>query len=78
MNLLFKDKNQMLRYNEEQVAVDLLVDLFVGFVLHVIRVFIRHAVDDDLLGQLDSQSVLVDGDLLDVVAASDLDTSLGD
>ena len=45
-------------------------------VLHVVGIVRRDRVDDDLLVQLHRKFVLVDGDLLDVVAAPDLDSGL--
>ena len=77
LNLLVEAEDQVMREDEEVVAVDLLVDLFVCFVLHVIRILGRHAVDDDFLVELHGQSVFVDGDLLDVVSAPDLHSGLG-
>ena len=65
----------MLGYNKEQVAVNLLVDFLVSLILHIIGILIRDTVDDDLLGELYGKSVLIDSNLLDVVAASNLDTS---
>mmetsp|Transcript_39028 Transcript_39028/g.59438 ORF Transcript_39028/g.59438 Transcript_39028/m.59438 type:complete len:347 (-) Transcript_39028:167-1207(-) len=66
----------MLRENKEVVAVDLLVNLLVGFVLHVVGILRRNTVDNNLLIKLHSKSVFVNSNLLDIVAASDLDASL--
>lgn len=46
-------------------------------VLHVVRVVCLHGVDDNFLWQLHCKSILVDGDLFDVVPASDLYSSFG-
>lgn len=66
----------MLRNDKQEVAVNLFANLLVCLVLHVVWVFSGDTVNDDLLGKLDSKSVLVNSDLLDVVAAADLDTGL--
>ena len=76
LDLLFKDKHKILGRDEQVGAVDALVDLLVRLVLHVIRVVGLNRVDDDLLGKLNRQTILVDRNLLDVVTAPDLDTSL--
>ena len=65
----------MLGNNKEKVAVNFLVDFLVSLVLHIIGILVRNTIDDDLLGELYGKSVLIDSDLLDVVAASNLDTS---
>lgn len=66
----------MLRDDEKQIAINLLIDLFVCLVLHVVGILAGHTIYDDLFRELDSKTVLVDGDLLDIVAAPDLDSSL--
>jgi hypothetical protein len=76
LDLLFEDKDQVLGHTEEQVAVYLLVYLFVGFVLHIVRILVRDRVDDDLLRELNGQTILINGDLLDVISAPDLDSGL--
>lgn len=65
-----------MRSYEEIFAVNSLVNLLVCLVLHIEWIIGLHRVDDDLLGELNGQSVLVNGDLLDIVAASDLHTCL--
>jgi hypothetical protein len=67
-----------MRENEKILAINLLVDLLMSFVLHVIWIFGRNTVDNDFLIELDSQSILVDGNFLDVVSASNLHSSLSD
>lgn len=67
----------MMRKHEETFAINLLVNFFVCFVFHIIRVVRRHAVNDDFLVQLYGKSVLINGNLLDVVTAANLDTRLG-
>ena len=42
-----------------------------GFVLHVEWVICLHRVDDDLLRELNSESIFVDGNLLNEITASD-------
>lgn len=68
----------MVRKDKKIVAVDLFVDLFMSFVFHIIWIFWGYAVNNDLFIKLDSKSILVDGDLLDVVSAPDFDSGLSD
>ena len=72
LDLLLEAEHQVMREHKQVAAVNLLADLLVGLVLHVVWVFGGHAVDDDLLVQLHCQSILVDRYLLNVVATSDL------
>ena len=58
--------------------VHLLVDLLLHPVVHIGQVAAVELVDDDPLGQLDGQPVLVDGDLLDEVPALDPHLLLGE
>ena len=76
LDLFLKAENQMVGEDKEVLAVNLLVDLFVRLVFHVIRIVWRHAIDDDLAIELHGESILVDGDLLDVVSAPDLHSGL--
>ena len=78
LNFLFEAKNEMVRKHKEPFAINFLVDLFVGLVLHVVWVVWRHAVNDDFLIELHSKSILVNGNLFDVVSAPDFDSSFGD
>lgn len=48
-----------------------------GLVLHVEGVIRLHTVDNNFFRKLNCKTILVYGDLLDVVAAADLDSSLG-
>jgi len=66
----------VLRNYEKQVAINLLIDLLVCLVLHIIGVFPRDTVNNDLLRELDSETVLVDGYLLDIVTTPDLHSRL--
>lgn len=76
LDFLLENEHKMLRDHEKQVAINLLIDLLIRLVLHVVGVLARHTVYDDLFRELDGETVLVDGDLLDVVAAPDLDSGL--
>ncbi len=53
-------------------AIDALVDLFVGFILHVEGVIRLDEVDDDFLGKLDSETVFIDFDLFNLITTADL------
>lgn len=66
----------MLRNYKKQVAINLLIDLFVCLVFHIIGILPRDTVNNDLLRELDSETILVDGYLLDIVTASDLNSGL--
>ena len=68
----------MVREHKKILAINLLIDLLMCFVLHVIWVFRGNTINNDFLIKLDSQSVFVDGNFLDVVSASNLYSSLGD
>jgi hypothetical protein len=74
LNLLLKDEHQVVRGDEEIRAVDALVDFFVRFILHVERVICLNRVDYNLFGQLHCQTVFVDSNLFDVVAAPNFDS----
>lgn len=76
LDFLLENEHEMLRDHEKQVAINLLIDLLIRLVLHVVRVLARHTVYDDLFGELDGETVLVDGYLLDIIAAPDLDSGL--
>ena len=65
-------------HTEEEVAVNFLVYLFVSFVLHIVRVLIRDGVDYYLFWELNSQTILVNCDLLDIISAPNLDSGLRD
>lgn len=67
-----------MRENEKIVAVDFLVDLFMSFVFHIIWIFRRDTIDNDLLVKLNSKSIFVDGNLFDIISASDLHSSFRD
>ena len=66
----------MLRNHKKQVAINLLIDLLVCLVFHIIGVLSRDAVNNDLFRELDSETVLVDGYFLDIVSASNLNSCL--
>ena len=68
----------MVREHKKILAINLLIDLLMCFVLHVIWVFRGNTINNDFLIKLDSQSVFVDGNFLDVVSASNLHSSLSD
>jgi hypothetical protein len=68
----------MLRNHKEQVAINLLINLLVSFVFHIVRVFIRNTVDDDLLWELYGKSIFVNGDFLYVISTSNLNSCLCD
>ena len=78
LNFLFEAKNEMVRKHKETLAIDFFVDLFVGLVLHVIWIVWRHAVDYYFFVELHSKSILVNGNLLNVVSASDFDSRFSD
>jgi hypothetical protein len=67
-----------MREHKKILAINLLVDFLMCFVLHVIWVIGGNAIDNDFLVELDSQSILVYGNFLDVVSASNLHSSLSD
>ncbi len=54
----------MLGTDHKQVALKLLADFLLDAIVHVRGVVRKELIDEDLLGQLDSESVSVDGDLL--------------
>jgi hypothetical protein len=74
LNLLFKDKDEVVGGHVEISAVNALVDLLVGFVLHVKGVIGLDAVDNDFFWELHCETVLVYCDFLNVVTASNFDT----
>ena len=45
-------------------------------VLHIVRVIGLHRVDDDLFWKLNGKSIFIDGDLLNIVTASNFDAGL--
>ena len=65
----------MMGCHKQVRAVNSLVDLFVSFVLHVKRIVCLNTVYYDLLWKLNSESVLINGDLFYVVTTSDFDAS---
>jgi hypothetical protein len=66
----------VLRNYKKQVAINLLIDLLVCLIFHIIGVFPRDTVNNDLLWELDSKTVLVDGYLLDIVTTPDFHSRL--
>lgn len=67
-----------MREHKKVGAVNLLVDLLMSFVFHIIWIVWRNAVDNYFLIELDCKSIFVDSNLFDVVSASDLHSCLGD
>lgn len=78
LDLLLKDEDEVVWCHVEISALDTFVDLFVSFVFHVEWIVSLHWVNNDFLGQLNSKSVLVNCDFLDVITASNLDPGLSD
>ncbi len=68
---LYLTQNDVLRADDEQVAVEALADLLFDEVMHVGGLVGEQLVDQDLLGKLDGQSAAVDGDLLHQLTAFD-------
>jgi hypothetical protein len=67
----------MVREDKQIMAVNLFVDLLVSLVLHVVWVFGRHTVYDDLFVELHCKPILVDSNLFDVVSAPNLNSGFG-
>lgn len=61
----------MLGADHQQVALKLPADLLLQVVVHVREVVRKQLVDVDLLGQLDGETVSVDGDLFHQLATLD-------
>eukprot|EP00754_Rhynchopus_humris_P012586 Rhum_TRINITY_DN14297_c3_g1::Rhum_TRINITY_DN14297_c3_g1_i1::g.78660::m.78660 len=70
--LAVEAEDDVLRGDDEQVAVELLHDALLQLVAHLVPVVGDQLVDVDLVGELHCEAVAVDGDLLHVVLAADL------
>jgi hypothetical protein len=68
----------MLRDYEQQIAVNLLIYFLVCLVLHVVGVFPRDTVNNNLLRELNSKSIFVYSNLFDIVATPDFDSGFCD
>ena len=68
----------MVREHKKVLAVNFLIYFLVRLVLHVIRILRRDTINNNLLVELDSQSILVNGNFLNVVSASDFHSGLCD
>ena len=60
----------MVRKDKQVLAVNLLADLLVCFILHVVRVIGLNTIYYNLFIQLNSKAIFVNGNLLDVITAS--------
>ena len=67
----------MMGQHKQQITLNLLADFLEGFIFHIILILSIHCINDDLLWQLHSQSIFIDGNSLNIVTTTNFDSCFG-